>query len=1094
MKPEKLVISGFGPYGEKTEIDFSQLGKGGLYLITGDTGAGKTTIFDAITFALYGEASGDVRESGMFRSKYATDETETYVELTFSSRGKQYRVTRSPDYLSRKKRGEGYKVRKSEAELVFPDERQPVTKARDVTRAVTELIGLDYRQFTQIAMIAQGDFQKLLLAGTQERGEIFRRIFHTELYQELQIRLREETKKRWKEYDEIRRSISQYMNGIHCPEEELQLYQELEELKKSGFQEKLGRGLEILKTVVEEERRRISQLDRKIKEFDERIEEVNVILGKCSHRRKLEEDLADFEELFKELKKGEKDAREGADRAKETQKEMEDLKERIRDLQEKLNVFAQVEETMVMADQAAKKLKQHRLEESRREEKKEKLEERMQQWKSQLESFQELEAEKERILSSQKTAEERKAAGNKLKEKLEALESSQQKNKISLEKKTEEGNALRSRLDQMEEQILKLRKEDEKLTAVDEFLGKLSEEKERENQLEALQGDYLRACEMRDQIREAYNRLEQEFFDAQAGILASRLEKNCPCPVCGSLSHPNPAAVSLRIPSKEELDRQKAVLSQKEGEVHKLSGQAGQMKKQIEEESRKLKARGEALFGKKDDFESLAKEAWQNIVLRNQEEPSIGHRGDLFFSPSDTAVQREQILFHREEERKLLEKRKEKDEEILNKVQEEIGRLSTACQVTANSLEESRIQLREWLEVVQASQMEIDLSKDWRWREVLDHGMKVVGQQECQLSLGMKKNEDRLRVKESLEKAVADGELELKNLDEERKQSQKEERALLEKKAAGEERVGYLKSLLGQETREEIQDCLRQTQERKKAIGQKIEEWEKRWESYKKEENRLVSAIEALKKQTGGEALPPETELTVQKEQLMGERGTLAHQKTELYGNLHKNQEILLQVCDSQEKMETAEREYIWIKNLSDTAGGTLGGKEKVQLETYIQMTYFDRILRRANLRFLTMSSGQYELKRQAAGDNKKEKAGLELSVIDHYNGSERSVKTLSGGESFQAALSLALGLADEIQCRAGGIRLDSMFVDEGFGSLDEEALNQAIKALTGLTEGERLVGIISHVSELKDRIEKKIVVTKKRGIDGIGSEVRLIV
>ena len=184
--------------------------------------------------------------------------------------------------------------------------------------------------------------------------------------------------------------------------------------------------------------------------------------------------------------------------------------------------------------------------------------------------------------------------------------------------------------------------------------------------------------------------------------------------------------------------------------------------------------------------------------------------------------------------------------------------------------------------------------------------------------------------------------------------------------------------------------------------------------------------------------------------------------------------------------------EYVWVKALSDTANGMLNGKRKIELETYVQMAYFDRILRRANLRLMTMSSGQYELKRQEDGENKRDKAGLELNVIDHYNGTERSVKTLSGGESFQASLSLALGLSDEIQSCAGGIRLDAMFVDEGFGSLDEESLNQAVKALAGLAEGNRMVGIISHVAELKDRIEKKIMVTKNRSRDGIGSSVEV--
>ena len=216
MKPKRLTISAFGPYAGKTELDFTSLT--GLYLITGDTGAGKTTIFDAITFALYGEASGEVREAGMFRSQYARDGVRTYVEFIFTYGGKDYTVRRNPEYLRPKDRGNGYTTEKANAELIYPDERQPVNKSRDVTRAITELLGLDYHQFTQIAMIAQGDFQKLLLAGTTERSEIFRKIFHTELYQMLQNRLREEVKARWKNYDEMRRSIAQHLDGIRCGE------------------------------------------------------------------------------------------------------------------------------------------------------------------------------------------------------------------------------------------------------------------------------------------------------------------------------------------------------------------------------------------------------------------------------------------------------------------------------------------------------------------------------------------------------------------------------------------------------------------------------------------------------------------------------------------------------------------------------------------------------------------------------------------------------------------------------------------------------------------------------------------------------------
>ena len=245
MKPVKLTISAFGPYAGKEEIDFERLGGHGLVLITGDTGAGKTTIFDAIAFALYGEASGDVRRAEMFRSKYAGEDVPTYVSFVFMYRGKRYQVKRNPEYLRPKGRGSGYTMQKAEAELVFPDEREPVTKAKEVTKAVTELIGLDRRQFTQIAMIAQGDFQKLLLAGTEERSGIFRQIFKTGIYQRLQEQLKAAVKVQGKAYEELKRSINQYMDGILC-QTDTSLAVQIRALQKEKFEGRIAEGLMLL--------------------------------------------------------------------------------------------------------------------------------------------------------------------------------------------------------------------------------------------------------------------------------------------------------------------------------------------------------------------------------------------------------------------------------------------------------------------------------------------------------------------------------------------------------------------------------------------------------------------------------------------------------------------------------------------------------------------------------------------------------------------------------------------------------------------------------------------------------------------------------
>ena len=319
-----------------------------------------------------------------------------------------------------------------------------------------------------------------------------------------------------------------------------------------------------------------------------------------------------------------------------------------------------------------------------------------------------------------------------------------------------------------------------------------------------------------------------------------------------------------------------------------------------------------------------------------------------------------------------------------------------------------------------------------------------------------------------------------------RETEQKAERkALLEKirekeaQLAGKEETELLEHIAAWEAQKErLEEAQKTAKEELDAIQKKLTEVQ-----------AALTAIQALETADSQEQpLPSEIELQEDLRGLSEQKQVLDQRYNEQYHAANTNQNTYDAIRNQQSQMQTVEEEYKWVNALADTACGNVSGKQKIELETYVQMAYFDRILRKANVRFLTMSQGQYELKRQEDGTNKKEKAGLELNVIDHYNGTERSVRTLSGGESFQASLSLALGLSDEIQSYAGGIRLDSMFVDEGFGSLDEESLNQAVKALEGLADGNCLVGIISHVPKLKERIEKKIIVTKNRSRDGVGS------
>lgn len=898
MKPQKLLVSAFGPYAGQTEIDFEKLGDHGLYLITGDTGAGKTTIFDAITFALYGEASGQVREAGMLRSKYAKPQCPTFVELTFSFRSQSYRVRRNPEYRRPKERGEGFTVQKAGAELDFPDNQRTVTKAAEVTREIEELLGVNYRQFTQIAMIAQGDFQRLLLAGTAERSQIFRQIFHTGLYQELQNRLKDAAKDCWKNYDELRRSIGQYLSGVvfgEAPE----LEAEFEVLRKARFEGAAIRGMEILSELLEKGTTKLLRYQLQIEELDRRLQQENQWLGQAVRYEELKMELKRQQERAAQNEPVLTQAAKRLEEAEDKGKECPYLEERIRIGLEHLERFAGMEE---------------------------------------------------------------------LYEKLSAAEGRITANAADIQKKTDALAALKKSIEQGETKLQELAdielEHERMLHQKQEWTRRKHLLEQMTAQLASRQAEYEKADKIRTAIRAEYQQLEKAFLDAQAGILAAGLEDGKPCPVCGSLCHPKPAALTGTVPDKKQLDLQKEKLEEAEKTVQRLSAEAGHLREQISAEAE------DGLDG-----------------------PQTAER----FSQA-------------------LEK----------------------------------------------------------------------------LSPLMKENERKREEKLQLEKTIPEDQKKTDALTGEIHSLQVQNAALEAEKKNCLEQIEKLPDFLKQQSKEEIQAQVKTCQAQKEQLEESLKTARAAWQKCMEESAAAQAAVKTLQNQIKETDIPDQEKIRSEIEVLNGEKDQISERYQESYSAQKANQEIFDRVSGQQVRLTEAEQEYVRIKALADAAGGTLAGKQKIELETYIQMAYFDRILRRANLRLMTMSGGQYELKRREDGDNRREKAGLELNVIDHYNGTERSVKTLSGGETFQASLSLALGLSDEIQSYAGGIRLDAMFVDEGFGSLDEEALNQAIDALGNLAEGHRIVGIISHVAELRERIEKKIIVSKCRGGEGIGSRAQV--
>lgn len=923
MKPTRLTLSAFGPYAGEVIIDMAQLGDNGLYLITGDTGAGKTTIFDAITFALYGEASGDVREAGMFRSKYADKDTPTFVEMEFRYRGKHYHLKRNPEYLRPAKRGTGFTKEKAEAELNEPDGTQ-TTKSKDVTARVIEILGVDREQFSQIAMIAQGDFLKLLLASTKERSEIFREIFHTKNYQALQMKLKADANRLKYEYEDVCKSILQYVEGVRVGEDSLHRLEWRELIQKKNMGSLMDL-MSLLDALVEEDCGRQKKLDVKLESLDQEIESVNKILGKIESEKKAEQEIEKAKAFLAENETRLKDS-----------KALLDVEE---------GKYAAREQLAVEIDHAVKMLPQY--------------EQLREQIKALEEKRQILTKQEERLGVLRETLEKGKKQIIDAKKELESLKDCEMK-KLGAENLIKEAK--------------------EKLNHIEETESAITEFEKQQKLLDKAQENYRVAVADSEAANQKYEQMNRAFLDEQAGILASTLESGKPCPVCGSTQHPQPARVAVAAPSKEALKTAKDAADKAQKKAADKSLKSGELKGKVEEQREKL---GEV---------SREKLCSDKAALQGQTNGLLKLQMDLK-RLCDSKKQLEEVIPKQEEDQQ-----KKADQMIAADQQIVRGRAVIQSEEKETQKKQADLVYQTYEEALQ------NLTEKKQLKLEMEKSFKTA-----------KKNYEKLK----------------------------------EQMDAGRTKI------------QTLQAQLRKFKDDKFTEG-------------KVAENLLMADIAA-----GNEFM--EEKMIIQQQELSEAKKKLQSQKDEVSLRIGTNISARDKIAGQKTAMECVETKWRWMSSLADTANGALAGRDKIMLETYIQMTYFNRIIQRANVRLMAMTGGQYELKRRAEAENQKSQSGLELNVIDHYNGSERSVKTLSGGESFKASLSLALGLSDEVQSSSGGIQLDSMFVDEGFGSLDDESLSQAITALHNLTEGNRLVGIISHVAELKERIEKQIIVTKEK-------------
>ena len=828
MQLKELKISAFGPFGKEIALDFTELGKDGLFLLHGNTGSGKTTIFDAVCFALYGNASGENKGADSFRSDYAEADQKTYVELKFSHQGEEYRIYRAPAYERRKKRGDGVTVSKADAQL-FREGELIASGYTPVTNEMVTLLGVDWRQFKQVAMLAQGEFLKLLYADSVERAGILRRIFGTEQYEALQKNLKTVMLRKKADCEDFEKSMLQLLSGIQVEE------QETYSIRIREWQE-------------------VPSI-HSIPELTEWLKQLIVV------QKKIQEE--------KSAKKEERD------------KQLQDLT---------------VKEAFWIAVQKKK--------------------EACEKYKKEID---ELKKEEEQLCSlEQGTKQELAVLTDKEKQYIERM--------TAYEKVEEEQREI------VEEQ----KKQQNVWKQFATWKKREVELKQLHKKKEAKQQKFIQLYRVYEEARETAIQVERLFLAEQAGILAAKLTEGIPCPVCGSTTHPHKAETSEEVVSEAVVKAKKLAMEQAERASTEVNTEC---------------------YGLKREY----------------------------------AIRTEAYL-------------------------EELVQAGFSLTFTVLETEEEWNQLREQLQYYEAKlQAEADALQE-----------------------RLQKNTKRLQEKQKLLLETEQNQKRKEQLQVELNQIEKQKIANKEKKA-GIERVL-------QEVKQELKP---------QEVG--------------KESNTQEVAYEKDDMLREGKRL------------LLQEQKELEEQLRKLFSRICANERIQKEADKLYASYKVAKKEYLLVSTLSKTANGELTGKARIPFEQYVQAFYFEQILQAANQKLSLMTNGQYELRRKKEASNLRSVSGLELEVMDYYTGKIRSIRSLSGGESFQAALSLALGLSEIMEAFAGGIELGVLFLDEGFGTLDSQALDTAVATLRKLAAGCRMVGIISHVEELKERIEKKVMVVKDR-------------
>ena len=857
MRPIELEMTAFGPFAGTQTIDFSQFGKGCIFLVTGDTGAGKTSIFDAISFALYGEASGATRETKGFHSDHAPKSTETWVRLRFEQAGKTYAVERTPAYMVPKRDGSGERLHPAKAEMTCDDGRS-WSSVRDVNLAVQEIVGLSADQYAQVVMIAQGEFQKILLARSDERRALLSKIFGTQIYRAVEDKLKTHNSAALAEVSAAKQRFHAACTRVSTDDTRLA------ELMQSP-----ERADEIIALLAEKLQQAQQEYDQLAAQIEAKRASHAALLQNIAHAERRIEAARRLEQAKKTLEALDAEA-----------PQMQLLAQRIEHAWHAAQIC--VFEDAWKRDRQEQRRSAERLERQR--------------------------AEAQSKAASMCAAAEELAAAQQDAPRREACLLRMQ----ALEKQVPQYIQARTAIREAEQAGLAAR--------------------------EAIEA--ARAAE------NEYDRLHALYLMDQAGILADGLREGTPCPVCGSPHHPAPAGHIDEAPDKRQVDA-----------AAKMRDRSSKTAEAAAQESGKAMERAKALLAQLGDTQMDAAALEQAEARGRDEYRAIRAQANA-----------------------------------IGKHIEQAERAHTAAVSEASAA-----------------------------KAMLDAFESAL----------LKCAEDEARSRDAYHNAIGD--------------------------LGFSDETAYRAALL--------------KDNELKAMQQELQLWEKRRHA------QQVLVADMAKDQSDA-PLPDLPALQDARAVLEAEIAQLDAREHALLVWLEQNRGALSALRSCERELARAQKNFGMVNVLYQTATGQIGGANKLPFENYILQYYYRRVIAAANLRLERMSGGRYLLrsKMESSGNVK---SGLGLRVYDANTNAEREVTSLSGGESFLASLSLALGFADVVQAQSGNVRVDAVFIDEGFGSLDEDTLRRALVTLENLTGGERIVGVISHVSELRDYIEPKIYVEK---------------